>query len=266
MSKAQPSIVNLADWFRSDSGKYMLEWEKSKFDAVVADVFGFNALQVGACGQDFLENNRISFKLYAFSSKNTSFPPGGEGVLVLSESELLPFASQSIDLLLLPHGLESSMNPHQVLREAERVLVPEGRVVISGFNPWSLWGLRNRLPFAKPWLPEKHAKLVSLPRLKDWLKLLSFDIDRGHFGCYVPAFATKKWIDRFSFMEHAGDRWWPVCGGVYVVSAIKRVSGLRLLMPDWKSPAKKTRARATTHGVATSQTTQVLKDSREGMN
>ena len=180
MFKAEPSIVNLADWFRSETGLYALEWEKARFDALVADVFGYHALQVGMPELDFLENNRIAFKMHSFPSNYANSSDKRLNISVLAESELLPVASQSIDLLLLPHGLEVSMNPHQVLREAERVLVPEGRVVISGFNPWSLWGLRHRSPFCNPWLPVQATGLVSLPRLKDWLKLLSFDLDRGH--------------------------------------------------------------------------------------
>lgn len=266
MFKAEPSIVNLADWFQSETGLYALEWEKARFDALVADVFGYHALQVGMPELDFLENNRIAFKIHAFSSNCTDSSYKRLNVSVLAESELLPVASQSIDLLLLPHGLEVSMNPHQVLREAERVLVPEGRVVISGFNPWSLWGLRHRSPFCNPWLPVQSTGLVSLPRLKDWLKLLSFDLDRGHFGCYVPPSSSKKWIERFSFMEQAGDRWWPVCGGMYVVSATKRVSGMRLLTPDWKKRRKGAGARATVTGVATSHTTNSLKESQDVSN
>lgn len=263
MSKAQPPIVELADWFQSDSGIYTLDWEQARFNALVADVFGYNALQIGMPELDLLKNNRIPFKAYAFGFKNGCLSGEGSGSIVLAEPEYMPFASQSIDLLLLPHGLETSANPHQVLREAERVLVPDGRVVISGFNPWSLWGLRNRLPFIQPWLPQTQGGLIPLPRLKDWLKLLSFDIDRGHFGCYVPPSASKKWIDRFAFMEHAGDRWWPVCGAVYVVSAIKRVCGMRLLTPDWKTGRKtartRHRARAAVPGVAASQTNTLAK-------
>jgi SAM-dependent methyltransferase len=251
--KAQPPIVELADWFRSDSGIYTLDWEQARFNTIVADVFGYNALQIGLPELDLLKNNRIAFKSYALSAKSGFLADEAAGAIVLAQPECLPFASQSVDLLLLPHGLETSPNPHQVLREAERVLVPEGRVVISGFNPWSLWGLRHRLPFVSPWLPQAQGGLLPLAAVKDWLKLLSFDIDRGHFGCYVPPCPNQKWIERFAFMEHAGDRWWPVCGAVYVVSAIKRVSGMRLLTPDRKT-ARQARRRAAVCGVAASRT------------
>ena len=239
MAIAEHPIVDLESWLRSDIGRYMQSWEQARFDALVADAFGFNALQVGMPALDMLRNNRIAFKAYSGSHLPDEAGSSQWQSIVLSEAELLPFASQSMDLLVLPHGLECAANPHQVLREVERVLVPEGRVVISGFNPWSFWGARNSTPYMKQWLPYPTKDLVSLPRLKDWLKLLSFDIDRGNFGCYVPAISSKKWIDRFSFAEHAGDRWWPYLGAVYVVSAVKRVAGMRLLTPGWKIKQKR---------------------------
>lgn len=250
MSTKDPAIVDLESWLCSDPGQYVRAWEQERLDVLVADVFGYHALQVGLPVMDLLRTNRMPFKAYTGAvAPDASIAPGWSAV-ILSEPELLPFESQSVDLLVLPHVLESACNPHQVLREVERVLVPEGRVVISGFNPWSLWGIRNSIPYMNQWLPEPTQDLVSLPRLKDWLKLLSFDIDRGRFGCYVPAFSSKKWMDRFSFMEHAGDRWWPVCGGVYVVSAVKRVPGMRLMTPGWKSGRARVRARVAVAGAA----------------
>lgn len=253
MTIAEHPIVDLERWLRSDPGQYMQAWECDRIDSLVSDAFGYHALQVGMPALDMLRNNRIAFKAYAGPTLPDRVLEGQWQSMVLSEAELLPFASQSIDLLVLPHGLECAVDPHQVLREVERVLVPEGRVVISGFNPWSLWGVRNRLPYAKQWLPYAQKDLVSLHRLKDWLKLLSFDIDRGVFGCYVPATSSKKWIDRFLFMEHAGDRWWPYCGAVYVVSAVKRVHGMRMLTPGWKSRQKRMTARPVTANVSVNQ-------------
>jgi SAM-dependent methyltransferase len=154
---------------------------------------------------------------------------------LLMRLEELPFASQSIDLLVLPHALEFADDPHRVLREVERVLMPEGQVVISGFNPISLWGLRQVVgrTFDAPFLP-REGQFLALPRLKDWLKLLGFEVHRGHFGCYRPPFNGERWQARFGFMERAGDRWWSYGGAIYMVHAIKRVQGMRLIGPSWK--------------------------------
>jgi SAM-dependent methyltransferase len=242
----QPLIVELAEWLNTPAGQYVQRWEQKKVDAMVANVFGYHAIQVGLSQYDFLQANRIPYK----GRTCLSVEPGQSlsGAAVFAEPENLPFDSQSIDLLVLPHVLECSAAPHQVLREAERVLMPEGRVVISGFNPWSLWGAHERVPGLDPIMPVPAHMQVSLARLKDWFKLLSFEVDRGHFGCYAPPCLSDKWIDRWAFMEAAGDRWWPVCGAVYMVSAVKRVAGVRLIGPAWANNKKRVRRAAVVTG------------------
>jgi len=132
-----------------------------------------------------------------------------------------------------------------VLREVERVLVPEGRVVISGFNPASWWGMcqsRGKL-FGRLGVHGLGASRLYLPeagdfigpwRLRDWLRLLSFDLDADRYGCYRPAVHTEKWLQRTAWMDRVGARWWPPFGAVYFVVAVKRVRGMRLLGPAWK--------------------------------
>lgn len=252
MSKPQFPIVDFDDWLQSEPGQYVRRFEQTCVDKMVADAFGYHALQVGLPNLDFLRANRMPFKAYV-GSESPAVPATDWASVVLAQPEYLPFESQSVDLIVLPHGLEASTHPHQVLREVERVLVPEGRVVISGFNPWSLWGLRHRTPYLAPWLPQPAQAQVSLPRLKDWLKLLSFDIEFGHFGCYVPPFRSQKWLARFAFTESAGNRWWPVCGAVYVVSAVKRVAGMRLITPRWKTAAASRKGARQTAGASLQQ-------------
>ena len=202
----------------------MLQWELDQFDNAVEDIFGFRAVQIGLAEIDFLRRNRISYRF------PLSLQPGAA---VAADPLQLPIASQSIDLLVLPHVLEFSTDPHLVLREAERVLMPEGQIVISGFNTLSFWGLKQSLSrrgSESPW----NARMIGLLRLKDWLKLLGFELNGGKFGCYAPPFASEKWLARFAFMEKAGARWWPIVGGVYVARAIKRSIGMRLVTPAWK--------------------------------
>ena len=234
VSSDQPLAVELAQWLTTPVGQYVQSWEQKKIDGMVANVFGYHALQIGQPQWDLLRANRIPNRGRTHSCWGDARQNDSD-VALYAEPENLPLESQSIDLLILPHVLECSNSPHQVLREVERVLVPEGRVAISGFNPWSLWGLRNRTPGMTPWLPQPSSAQVSLARLKDWFKLLSFEVDRGRYGCYAPACRSDKWLARWRFMEQAGDRWWPVCGAVYVVSAVKRRHGLRIIGPAWKT-------------------------------
>ena len=200
----------------------MLGWEQAQYDNAVEDVFGFNAVQVGLPDVDFLRESRIPLRF----SVN-----GAPGSPLIADPAHLPLATHSIDLLVMPHVLEFSPNPHQILREVERVLMPEGQVVISGFNPLSLWGLKGLLGGSEhPWC----GSFIGLFRLRDWLTLLGFELNGGRFGCYAPPLSQARWLQRFSFMESAGDRWWPIAGGVYVVRAVKRTAGMRLVMPSWR--------------------------------
>ncbi|MGB3288166.1 MAG: methyltransferase domain-containing protein [Burkholderiaceae bacterium] len=241
----QPLILELAEWLETPPGRYVQAWEQKQVDAMVSNVFGYHAIQIGLPHWDLLRANRIPYR----GRTRVLFDTGDHaGEVVVADPESLPFDAQSIDLLVLPHVLETSARPHQILREAERVLMPEGRIVISGFNPWSLWGASDRIPGLDPLLPVPAHLQVSLSRLKDWFKLLSFELDRGRFGCYVPPCTTQTWLDRWAFMDAAGDRWWPVCGAVYVVSAVKRVTGVTLVGPRWKKARKRVQRQAVVTG------------------
>jgi SAM-dependent methyltransferase len=217
------STVNDREWFKTALGQHLLEREQAYFDDTVSDIFGFNALQLGLTQFDFLRANRIPLRAALGEGPN---------VRAVADLNFLPIASQSIDLLLLPHVLEFASHPHQILREVERVLMPEGHVVIAGFNPLSLWGVKrfvNRRSGNYPWT----GHFISLPRVKDWLALLNFEVTGGRLCCYSPPIASLKWSERLRFMEEAGDRWWPLGGGVYFLVAKKRVHGMRLIMPSW---------------------------------
>lgn len=221
------SRLSADEWFETPLGQYLLQREQAYFDQVVADIFGFNALQLGLTKCDLLRASRIPFRFRAAVSGRAELH---------ADSAQLPLASQAIDLLLLPHVLEFSANPHQILREVERVMMPEGQVVISGFNPFSLWGLRRMLPRSReeyPW----NGNFISLPRIKDWLALLGFEVIAGRLCCYEPPFRRERLLRRFQCMEAVGDRWWALAGGVYFVLAKKRVPGMRLIMPSWSEAA-----------------------------
>ena len=218
-------------WFATPLGRYLLEREQAYFDKSVADVFGYNAFQLGLTGLDLLRASRILLRCRVDLD-------GSAGLR--ADFRDLPIASNSADLMLLPHVLEFSDNPHQVLREVARVLRAEAHVLITCFNPWSLWGLRRAFGTKRgyPW----NGRFIHMARLKDWCALLGLEIIAGQLGCYVPPVTTEKWLERFAFMDAAGDRWWPISGGVYFLQAVKRVHGMRVITPRWSdrlAPSKR---------------------------
>jgi len=236
----------LAAWFDTPPGRYLLAWERARFSEAVADLFGYHALQLGLPELDALAANRMPHCWLSLPEWQdfTASPQQGRIALV-THAAALPFPPNSIDLVVLPHTLEFSADPHAVLREVERVLVPEGRVVMSGFNPASLWGLRQA--WAHGWarwcnrerghgglfLPES-GEFIGHWRLRDWLRLLSFEVQATHYGCYRPAVQTEKWLERFGWMDSVGARSWPFFGAVYFMVAVKRVRGMHVLGPSWK--------------------------------
>src|SRR3989449_4335760 len=201
----------LADWFETPKGDYVLAWERGQFDAAVEDVFGYNAVQLGLPGLDFLRESRIPLKVRA------GLEPGCG---LRSEPVQLPLASQSIDLLALPHVLEFSAQPHALLREAERVLRAEGSIVISGFNPLSLWGAARALRWERrqvPWC----GRFIGLLRLKDWLALLGFELTGGRLRRYPPPVSPRPWLQRGGFIGKGGGPRGPVFGGRYPRCALQ---------------------------------------------
>ena len=215
-------------------------WEQAFLDRAVADIFGFHALQLGLPTLQALQANRMPHRWLACDASPEPWPVGRD--VFLTNYEALPFADASLDLLVLPHTLELSYDPHATLREVQRVLVPEGRVVICGFNPNSLWGLRKSF---RRGLNEV-GDFIGHGRLKDWLQLLSFEVESTSFGCYRPAVETERWLNRWAWMDTAGVRWWPIFGSVYGVVAVKRVHGMRLMSPAWKRAAPRATAVVTT--------------------
>lgn len=256
-------IIGFSDWLKTPPGAYLLNWERAQFDQTVSDIFGYHALQLGLPELDALMVNRMPHKWLSLETLPPQPPDhsangtrlgqtdqlgqtaGGAAssrkVAFLTVSGALPFPESSLDLVVLPHTLELGSDPHATLREVERVLVPEGRVVISGFNPVSLWGVGRRHYRAPnmgyvqpPYLPGT-SEFIGYWRLRDWLRLLNFEVESARFGCYRPAFGSQKWLDRFHWMDAAGERWWPIFGAVYFLGAVKRVHGVRLLEVGWKT-------------------------------
>lgn len=231
-------IIEMTEWLQTPVGQYLLAWECSQMDQAVADLFGYHAIQLGMPELHGLRANRMPHRWRAELGKGTFCE--GVAASVVCDGAALPFPAASLDLVLMPHTLEHSGDPHATLREVERVLVPEGRVVIAGLNLTSFWGFRQKrarffrkMGLGSLYLPES-GEFIGYWRLRDWLRLLGFEVESVAFGCYVPAVEQPQWLRRFAWVERAGARWWPIFGAAYCVVAVKRVRGVRLLEAKWK--------------------------------
>lgn len=237
-----PARSQLRDWFDTPLGRSLQAVEAHGLRAVLPSLYGTVALQLGQMGKlDLLdaciaptrivvEKDDVWFRTDRAAEQRLT---GLRTVGVRAQTDALPLDERSIDVALLPHTLDFSSDPHPVLREVSRVLRPEGHVVILGFNPMSLWGMRRLVaqrPRAVPWC----GHFFRLARVKDWLALLDFECTHGAMLYYRPPLRREHAMDRLYFMEKTGDRWWPMMAAVYLLVAKKRVFGMTPLPIEWK--------------------------------
>ncbi len=219
----------LMGWFDSPLGLSLQACEASRLRSILPSLYATNVVQLGRLG------NRDLFESCATHRRILLDIPVARGdCTVKAMPEALPFENSSIDMTLLPHTLDFAIDPHQVLREVERVLMPESHLVLLGFNPFSLWGLKRKLARRRKMQAPWNGQFISLYRIKDWLKLLQFEITHGSMMYYRPPFQNQTTLDRSYLMDKMGDRWWPMMGAVYVLVAKKRVEGMTPVRSRWK--------------------------------
>ncbi|MEY4649624.1 MAG: hypothetical protein RL191_792 [Pseudomonadota bacterium] len=220
--------ISPQEWFASPLGRYLIDLEYKYINPVVVDTFGFYAIQMGNFDIDFLDHSRIQNQ-FSLNSNQAD---------LMTSNEALPFDESSVDLFIAPHILEQMAEPYELLKEIHRVLMPEGRLIITGFNPASLWGLKRLLSFDidYPW----NAKFISLGKIKEWLPIVGLEMVEGKMGCYIPPIQQSSWLKKIQIMEQLGDRWWPMLGGFYFLVIQKRVHGMTPIQPMWQKRLIKT--------------------------
>lgn len=215
-------------FFQSPPGQVVRQWESRLLDGMVEHVLGDRALQVGMPFLDTLRANgmREHWLLLSDLPSEREEPLREDWHLVTGLAEALPFANETFDLVVLPHSLDFSPAPQQLLAEAVRVLAPEGRLILAGFNPLGPWWWHQQLVRfgCRPYLPADTMP-ISVPRLKDWFALLGLRTEEGHFGIYRPARRRLTALNRWRWLDKAGDRWFPQCGNLYLLSAVKKIPG-----------------------------------------
>lgn len=204
--------AQLANWFASQRGQEVLLAEREILDQVLPGMFGYHFMMMGAFDpSDICDSSVISHRFFV-SDRYV------DGTKVGASANQLPFQTNSVDVALLHHSLDFERDPHRVLKEVARVVIPGGKVVIVGFNPFSLWGLirlmnwrRDRLPWA--------ARFLSALRLSDWLHLLDYSID-GVETCYFRFLGGGK----AGIIEQLGANYFHHLGAIYVLVATKQES------------------------------------------
>lgn len=184
-------VSSLRHWYQGPLGRLLADAEQSALEEELPTLFGYHLLVIDPPWEQCnLEDSRIPHKVIQRVEPLTH----GEAELG-GNTEDWPIMSDSVDAIVLPHTLELTNDPHQVLREADRSLIPDGHLVILGFNPRSLWGLRRALTPKRKQMPWE-ARFLSLNRIKDWLGLLGFDTLHHHYLFQRPPFQSRRVLEQ----------------------------------------------------------------------
>jgi SAM-dependent methyltransferase len=218
----------LPPWYNSPLGKLFETTESACLKEVMPTLFGYHLLVVGMSNEWTLFAD--SPILYQWQLE--TFQPATQTVDLLADPALLPLATECIDVVVLPHTLEFATSPHAILREVDRVLIPDGYVIILGFNPFSLWGIW-RLLRARHSITPWDGRFLSVTRMRDWLALLGFETVAVRYHFYRPPMGRSAFSNKLLFLETFGAKWWAFAGGGYVLLAKKRVSTLTPIKPRW---------------------------------
>lgn len=227
--------ADLHAWTQTTLGQSLIREEQHQLKKVLNKLYGPIAIQFGVLG--LYEYVQYSSAVHHLLAVNHPVPDNFSIPLTFmhADAEGMPLEAKSVSVLLLPHVLEFSLDPHRVLREASRVLVPEGHLVLVCFNPLSSWGVRRSISAllgdrqTAPW----HGQYFSLSRIKDWVSVLGFEFISGNAVYYLPPFKSERIRERLSFLQKMGPRWWPMWSAAFILVARKREIGITPIVP-WR--------------------------------
>lgn len=212
-------------WWQTPLGQALLESESAMLEPLLARIFGYHFLQLGVSEHSMLAASPVGHKLlfaprYAAATK-----------LPVADNESLPLQNDSVDAVLIHHALDYTPDSHRLLREAARVLMPGGKLLILGFNPLSAWGLRHqfRLRNARPW----DARYISKTRVQDWLKLLEFTVDKVEHGAYLLPLQRTRVGHTAQQVRPFKHHFNAPLGAVYLIVACKQIMPVTPIMPRW---------------------------------
>jgi SAM-dependent methyltransferase len=208
---------SLRHWYHSPLGRLLADVELSALAEQLPGLFGYHLMVVDPPWETCtLSDSRIPHHIVQRIEQVS-----GDDTGLVGYTDTWPVMTDTLDAIVLPHTLELSVNPHQLLREAERSLIPDGHLVIIGFNPWSLWGVRRMLTWGSRQMPW-NARFRGLSRIKDWLSLLGFDIVHCRYLFQRPPIQNSRVLGRLQFLEPSRSNGRMLLAGAYLLVARKR--------------------------------------------
>ncbi len=217
----------LEDWFERPFGKRLLQQEQVQLNETLPEMFGFHLLQMSAVPGGLSTVSSTINHRFIFT------PEKEYRTSTISEFEALPLPSDTVDVCILHHALEFSSQPHQLLREAARVTIPHGYLIIFLYNPWSLWGLLKQIRHIIFAQPDSCYHDLRRHRVEDWLRLLDFTPISVTRVAYQPPVQSLSWLERFSAIGYFMQKYQLYGGAAKVLVARKEVSVGNPLHSRW---------------------------------
>jgi SAM-dependent methyltransferase len=227
--KTYRTVQQWDHWLRQHLGESLLEIEKQFLSTMLAERYGKHVLLLGVPNQhELLKCSVMSNQMMLTPLINKH----NNKKCIESEYYKLPIIPGSIDLVMVPHTLEFLDNPHQLLVEACRVVKPEGLIIIMGFNPISLWGLKKWWVKSKnmPW----QGAFININKVKNWLKLSDFELVNQDMLLFRPPITQFGIFKKLKFLEWLGKKLYAPFGGVYVLTAQAKTIPLTPIKMHWK--------------------------------
>jgi SAM-dependent methyltransferase len=227
LAKTYRTIQQWDHWFFETWGKSILEAEQEVLQKLLSEFYGKHALLVGLPHQASLLHATNMYHHTVLS------PIMKSAIQIESAFNELPIHSGSIDLVLLPHSLEYIDNQRQLLAEACRIIKPEGHIVIVGFNPFSLWGLKKSLKKSRA-VPPTTGNFLNVSTLQQWLALADFELVQKTSILFAPPLYSSKRYKKGKVWEWIGSRFFSNCGGVYILIAKAKMIPLTPIRLKWQ--------------------------------
>ncbi|MBN2865838.1 MAG: methyltransferase domain-containing protein [Thiotrichales bacterium] len=243
----------LQKWYQTPKGQKLLNQESRLVEKAISNLFGYYLVQLGGAeNHAWMDFSRVSNKLILDDYidpqtiaewKNKRAQSVQEShkhndpYWVKAELDYLPFRKDSVDVMVLPHTLETVSDPYYLLRQVDTNLMPEGHIVLTGFNPLACAILKAQL--SKDGKSFREANLVRSSRVTEWLKVLGYEIEQVRFStisCFTGTTDSDS-VTGWRLLERTEkslSRMGVEFGNVYCIVARKRVDSPKLVGAAWK--------------------------------
>ena len=219
--------IQLQNWLLTHAyGQQVLNQTKQQLQYLTGKQHYSQVLQLGLPEITLLTEGQSEHHHFA----SETMPP------IVADFDRLPFATESMDLVILPFVLSQHPNAHAVLREAQRVVCGYGQLLVLDLNPYSLWRVRAKRLQATTGC--QHQQAMTPRRLADWLQLLDMQPDLSRYINYLPLCQNRQQAQKWQWLEAAGNRWWPQAAAMYAMLAVKQTVSLKPLNQHNKRPER----------------------------